>query len=115
MNQANIIMIPKKKGATAVHDFRSISVINAMPKLLSKFLALRLSVKLGELVSLHQSTFIHGLHIAENFIVTRDILNHINTTKNPSIMVKLNFSKAFDSINWDYLEEVLLQRSFPTR
>jgi hypothetical protein len=41
----------------------------------------------------------HGRHIAENFIATRGILHHVNDEGNPILFMKIDFSKAFDSIN----------------
>lgn len=76
---------------------------------------MRLSVELPELVSIYQTAFIQGRYIAENFISTREILSHINETKKSSLLVKIDFSKAFDSINWNFLIDIMIQRGFPNR
>lgn len=114
-NRANIIMIPKKEVACVVQDFRPISVINVIPKLLSKLLASRLSLRLKALVYIHQTTFIRGRYITEKIITTREILSHIKSTKNPTIFVKIDFLKAFDSVNWIFLEDIMIQMGFPIR
>lgn len=76
---------------------------------------MRLSTDLPDLVSIYQTAFIRGRHIAENFIATREILSHINETKNSAILVKIDFSKAFDSVNWKFILDVMTQRGFPNR
>jgi len=51
LNKANIILIPKKEGAESIQDFRPISLIHAVAKIISKLLALRLAPFLNELVA----------------------------------------------------------------
>jgi len=51
LNKANIILIPKKEGAESIQDFRPISLIHAIAKIISKLLALRLAPFLNELVA----------------------------------------------------------------
>lgn len=70
-NLANVVMIPKKEDASYVQDFRPISIINLIPKVISKVLANRLGVYLPNLIALQQTAFIKGRFIAENFISTR--------------------------------------------
>lgn len=99
INMKNIVMIHKKEVAESVQDFRPISIINLVPKLISKVLANRLRPYLPTLSSVHQSAFVKGRHIAETFIATCEILQHIVTEKETAVFVKIDFSKAFDSVN----------------
>ena len=115
INQANIIMIAKKDNATQIGDYRPISVMNAIPKLISKLLANRLRGLLPELISSNQPAFVHGRQITENFNSTREILHHISNSGRPACFIKLDFAKAFDSVNWSYLRCVLEARGFPLR
>lgn len=69
-NKANVIIVPKKEGAIRVTDFKLISVINIIPKLIAKVLANRLSVRMPDLISPKQTAFIHGRQIMKNFITT---------------------------------------------
>jgi hypothetical protein len=58
LNKANVILIPKKKGAESIGDFRLISLIHGFAKLITKVLALRLAPLINELISPCQSAFI---------------------------------------------------------
>lgn len=60
LNTANIIMIPKKSEATELKDFRPISVISLITKIISKMLATRRSVFLPQLISTNQTAFVKG-------------------------------------------------------
>lgn len=115
INQANITMIPKKEEPKHVSDFRPISVMNAVPKLISKILANRLRSFLPDLISPTQTAFIQGRQISENFNTTREILHHISKNGKPACFIKLDFAKAFDSVNWTFLRTIMLARGFPSR
>lgn len=58
LKSANIMLIPKKDGAEDISDFRLISLIPALTKLLAKMIESHLSVHMNDLVSLVQSAFI---------------------------------------------------------
>lgn len=115
LNRANITMIPKNEGANEVGDFRPISIINLIPKILTKILATRLSRFLPDLISIRQSAFIKGRQISENFVTTREMLQHISHVKSPAFFFKIDFTKAFDSINWDFILNVMRTRGFPSQ
>jgi hypothetical protein len=103
INRANNIMIPKKDNSIQVGDYRPISVMNAIPKLISKLLANRLRGLLPKLISSNQTAFIQGRQITENFNSTRKMLHHISYSGRPACFIKIDFAKAFDSVNWEYL------------
>lgn len=115
INRANMIMIHKKDVPEGAGDFRPISVINLIPKLISKLLANRLSYKLSQLISPNQTTFIKGRQIAENLNTTREILHHLSKTRKTSVFIKIDFAKAFDSVSWDFLLNVMMARGFTTK
>ncbi|WVZ64595.1 LOW QUALITY PROTEIN: hypothetical protein U9M48_014090, partial [Paspalum notatum var. saurae] len=107
-NEANIVILPKRQGATNLSDFRPISLINSLAKIITKLLAERLAPHLGRLVSQSQNAFIKGRCIHDNFL-------YLHKIKRKALFIKLDISKAFDSINWPYLLEVLEVLGFGTR
>lgn len=98
-----------------VGEFRPISIINLIPKLISKVLANWFRPWLPQLISPNQTAFIKGRSIAETFISTREILHHIFSSKRSAMFAKIDFRKAFDSINWNFLLGVMRSRGFPDR
>lgn len=112
INRANIILVPKKETPQTVHDYRPISVINAVPKLISKLMANRLRRVLPDLISPRQTAFIKDRQITENFNATREVLQHLHKANRQAIFAKLDFKKAFDSVSWAFLESVLKARGF---
>jgi hypothetical protein len=71
LNTAYISLIPKKEGAYQVKDFRPISLVHSVAKLITKILANRLARRLYDMVSPNQSAFIKGRFIQDNFMLVQ--------------------------------------------
>ncbi|KAJ1701600.1 hypothetical protein LUZ63_001379 [Rhynchospora breviuscula] len=112
-NHARIVLIPKEENVTCPSAFRPISVISYIPKLISKVLANRVTAFMSQLIPHSQTDFIKDRLIAENFIVARELASAINSQRDPAFLLKLDFQKAFDSVSWHFLFEVLNHRGFP--
>ncbi|KAM0823671.1 hypothetical protein ACQ4PT_070717 [Festuca glaucescens] len=107
INSANIILLPKHLDAERVVDYRPIILIHSMSKLFSKFLANGLAPVLHTLISKSQSAFIIKHCIHENFLYAQNLIKELHKSNTPSLFIKLDISKAFDSVNWAYLLEVM--------
>jgi Reverse transcriptase (RNA-dependent DNA polymerase) len=105
----------RKKGPNTLEDFRPINVISFIPKLITKLLADWLSRTLSHLISKNQTAFIHGRKITETFLLARQSLTHLHKNKIPSVLIKIDFKKAFDTISWDYLLNLMRAKRFPDR
>jgi len=112
LNSALLTLLPKKDDASSVKDFRPISLIHSFAKLVTKLLANRLAGRLSELVSSNQSAFVKGRCIHDNFLLVQQTARFLHQQKQPRILLKLDISKAFDSVSWPFLLEVLQRRGF---
>lgn len=74
VNISYITLIPKIETPTDIKDFRPISLLHSMPKLISKVLALRLKPKVSDLIDQMQSGFINKRSITENFILASELV-----------------------------------------
>jgi hypothetical protein len=81
-------------------------------KLFSKVLATRLALRLDNLVHGNQSVFIKGRFIQDNF---HFVQASTNVHKHPSLLLKVDISRAFDSVSWTILLEVMLKIGFPRK
>lgn len=112
LNAAYITLIPKKNEVVAAKDFRPISLVHSFGKLVTKILANRLAPLLDSLVSSNQSAFIRGRCIHDNFVLVQQTVKVLHRNKVPSLFLKLDISKAFDSVSWPFLLEVLQHLGF---
>lgn len=110
-----MVVIPKVEVALEPKDFRPISLIHSFAKILTKVLANRLALYIDRLISTSQSAFIKRRCIQENFMYVRGLARHYHQTKTPACLIKLDITKAFDSVSWEYLIELLGVRGFPTK
>ncbi|CAN6253637.1 unnamed protein product [Urochloa humidicola] len=115
LNNAHIVLIPKKPDAKKVSDFRPISLVHTVAKLISKCMATRLAPELNTMVSRAQSAFIKRRSIQDNFLYTQNFVRDLHRHKQPGLFLKLDIAKAFDSVRWDFLMEVLQQLGFGSR
>jgi hypothetical protein len=115
LNSANIILLQKKDGAQSITDYRPISMMHNISKLLAKILANRLAPRLDSLVLHSHSAFIKGRSIQDNFQYVKGAANHFYQAKTPMLLLKLDITKAFDSVRWEYLLEVMEQIGFGQR
>lgn len=68
LNSAQVVLIPKTEVASEPKDFRPISLIHSFAKLITKVLALRLSIYIDKLISSAQSAFIKKRCIQDNYM-----------------------------------------------
>jgi hypothetical protein len=112
LNSANITLLSKKDGAQEIGDYRPISVMHNVVKLLGKILANQLAPLLDILVSHSQSAFIKGRSIQDNFQYVQGAVCHFHQAKTPMLFLKLDIAKAFDSVRWEYLIELMQALGF---
>lgn len=106
LNTSFISLLPKKLDATQVKDFRPISLIHSV-KLLTKVMANRLAPQLPSLVATNQSAFVRERNIHDNFLLVQKIVKSLHRKKEAHILLKLDISKAFNSVSWSFLLEIL--------
>lgn len=98
LNSVFIALPHKKEGANRACDFRPISLVHSFAKLVTKILANRLSNHLENLVSKNQNAFIKGRFIQDNFMMVQQTAKFLHAQKQPWLLLKLDISKAFDTV-----------------
>jgi hypothetical protein len=112
LNGALISLIAKRADAIDVGGFRPISLIHSFAKLFSKLLENRLRPHMDDLISANQSAFIRGRCLHDNFMLVRQLARKFHAMKVNGVPLKLDISRAFDSIFWSFLLEVLRHMGF---
>lgn len=115
LNQAFITLLPKSADASRVKDFRPISLIHSVAKILCKLLANRLAPFLQQLVPCSQSAFIKTRSIHDNFLYVKNAVRSLHKSKSAALLLKLDIAGAFDSVSWGYMFELMTVMGFGPR
>jgi hypothetical protein len=86
-----------------------------LQKLSPKLLANRLAPVLDSLISKNQTAFIKKRSIHDNFMYAQGVIKDLHKRKVPSLFIKLDISKAFDTVNWLFLLHIMEQLGFTQR
>ena len=114
INSTFIAFIPKVDNPHRLNDFRPISLVGSMYKILAKVLANRLRSVIGLVISDSQSAFIKGRQILDGILVANEIVDAARKYKKELVLFKVDFEKAYDMVDWGYLDEVMSKMGFPT-
>ena len=112
LNTTFMVLIPKKGGAEDFGDFRPISLLGGLYKLLAKVLANRLKKVLGKVVSMDQNAFVRGIQILDASLIANEVIDFWHNRKEKGLICKLDIEKTYDSINWNFLMKILQKMGF---
>ncbi|XP_020258784.1 uncharacterized protein LOC109835211 [Asparagus officinalis] len=115
INHTFLTLVPKSKEATSIQDYRPISCCNVIYKIITKILANRLKMVIGELISKNQHAFLQGRHIGECSLLAHELLRDFNRNHGKRACFKIDLHKAFDSINREFVYYVMHCMGFPVK
>ncbi|XP_071694663.1 uncharacterized protein [Rutidosis leptorrhynchoides] len=106
-NASFVILIPKKTDPLGLGDFRPISLIGSYYKIIAKILSNRLRRILPALIGHEQSAFLKNRFILDGALIVNESIDFLKSKKQKGILFKVDFEKAFDCLNWNFLLEVM--------
>ena len=116
VNHTILALLPKVASPSRINDFRPISCCNVLFKCISKIIANRIKDSLTSLVSLNQSAFVPGRRISDNILLTQEIMHNYHVDRGPSrCAFKVDIQKAYDTVDWNFLRQILLGFGFHNR
>lgn len=116
INHTYISLIPKIKTPSKPEEFRPISLCNVLLKIITKTLANRIKVILPNIVYENQSAFLLVRLITDNSLIAFESFNYINKPRkhnNGFVGIKLDIAKAYDSLEWNFINNTLQAIGFP--
>lgn len=99
-NATTLVLIPKTPNASTTSEFRPISCLNTVYKVIARLLSARLQLLLSQVISPAQSAFLSGRSLSENVLLTTELIQGYNRSNiEPRGFLKVDLKKAFDSLN----------------
>nr|GEU39670.1 RNA-directed DNA polymerase, eukaryota [Tanacetum cinerariifolium] len=111
-NSSFIALIPKTTDAKFVNDYRPISLIGSVYKVVTNIMANRLAMVIKDIVSDTQSAFVANKQILDCPFILNEVLQWCKRKNKKVMFFKVDFAKAYDSGRWDFLIDVLEAFSF---
>jgi len=113
INTNFIALIPKVDSPQHLNEYRPISSVGYLYKILAKVLANRLRVVVGSVSSETHSAFVKNRQILHGILIANEVVDETCKSKKELMPFKVNFEKAYDSVDWGYLDAVMCKMGFP--
>ncbi|GJR56771.1 RNA-directed DNA polymerase, eukaryota, reverse transcriptase zinc-binding domain protein [Tanacetum coccineum] len=111
-NLSFITLIPKIQDPLHIKDYRPISLIGCQYKVIAKLLANRLQQVIHTVVSDVQMAFIKERQIIDGPLIVNEIISWATKNQERLFILKLDFEKAFDYLDWGFLDHIMTQMGF---
>jgi hypothetical protein len=107
-----ITLIPKVASPSKLGEYRPISLLGCIYKIIAKVLAARLAKVMDSVVATTQSAFIKGRNLVDGVMVVNEVIDSAKRSGRACIILKVDFEKAYDSVDWGFLEYMLRRFGF---
>jgi hypothetical protein len=106
-NATFLTLIPKEYWVTHPKQIRPIALCNVIYNIITKVIALRLKLVLPFIISKEQSGYVEGSQIMDSVMLAHEVIHSLKSTRTPGMLIKLDLSKYFDRLSWQYMNSLL--------
>ena len=114
-NASFIALIPKVADPQILNDYRPISLIGCMYKIVAKVLANRMKKVMTTIVDETQSAFIEGRHLLHSALIVNEVIEEAKRSNKSCLIFKVDYEKAYDSVSWGFLLYMLQRAGFSSK
>ncbi|GKV04880.1 hypothetical protein SLEP1_g16977 [Rubroshorea leprosula] len=114
-NSSFIVLIPKVMNPQKIEEFRPISLIGVMYKVIAKLLANRIGSVLDGIIGENQMAFIKGRQMVDSIVIANETIDEAKRKKKASFLFKIDFEKAYDKVCWEFLDYMMARMGFESK
>jgi hypothetical protein len=107
-----VTLIPKVDSPFSLSDYRPISLLGCLYKIIAKVLVNRLSKVMNGIIAPTQSAFLKNRNLVDGVLVVNEVVDLAKKTGRDCMVFKVDFEKAYDSVDWGFLEYMLYRFGF---
>ena len=111
-NSPFIVLVPKVKDPIMIDQFRPISLVGALYKIITKAMSCRIKDVLPLVIDDVQSTFLKDRRMLESVLMANEVIEEVRRSRRREVCLKVDFEKAYDSVRWSFLLDMLHRMGF---
>ncbi|EOY02885.1 Uncharacterized protein TCM_017287 [Theobroma cacao] len=112
VNNSFITLIPKVRNPVKMKDYHPISLVDKLYKIMAKILVNRIKGVIGDVVGNNQFAFVKGRQLIDTVLVANELIDLIKKEKTEGLILKVDFEKAYDYIDWGFLDFIMAKMGF---
>jgi len=111
-NASFLCLVPKVENPQQLGEFRPISLVGCLYKIISKALSLRLKKVINRVIDIRQLSFLEGRGLLDGVLVANEVLEEYKRKRKSCVFFKVDYEKAYDSVSWDFIYYMLERLGF---
>lgn len=112
INHTYLYLISKKTDSRRLKDYRPISLVTSIYKIIMKVLANRLREVSSDTILTSQDAFVKDRQILDVVLIANEAVEEYRSKKKRGLVFKVDFEKAYDHVKWRFLDEMLEKKGF---
>ena len=112
LNFGEKILLPKVNEAERIQQFRPICLLNVSFKIFTKVATIRLNSVADHVLRPSQTAFMQGHNILDGVTILHETVHELHRKKLNGVILKIDFEKAYDKVNWSFLQQTLGIKDF---
>jgi len=111
-NASFIALVPKVKDPNTLDQFRPISLVGAIYKIITKVLSCRIKEVLPLVIDENQSAFLKDRRMLDSVLMANEVVEKVRRSSRSGLCLKVDYEKTYDSVRWKFLLDMLQRLGF---
>jgi len=114
-NASFITLVPKISDPTKLYQFRLISLVGTLYKIIAKVLSCRIKDVLPLVIDENLSAFLKNKGMLDSVLMANEVVEELKRKRRTRVCMKVDYEKAYDSVKWSFLYDMLNKLGFHSK